>query len=429
MLRGAAVPAVAQSPPLPVVLPMLVSVSSPVQSPPEGGPMLRLLLLPPPKAAAPVLIRLRRLAFLSPCCRSLPFPSPSSSGVGGSGRSSRLLVLVQSRLYPERNVVRLAPAPVPVPAPAALLPASVALPAVPPRGVGGLPPRTALPLATVPPPGRGGLALPAPPAWPPAVLLEVAEGSNFEDEADRGVGGLPPAAPAGLAATAAAGGALFLPTLLVVVVVHVAAALVVCLGGSPALAPALHVLPLLSAVLPLVVALVSAAEVVVALRSVACCRTGSLALPFAALLVASALAPGPGPEPLPSFALIAPPPPPPPSSNVPTVLLPTSASAPRSEAAGSASAAPLLASAAPLLASAAARGRIRRTLVAPAFPAAAAAAVASASATASSVLTLAETLSEGLVAVLFSFFCCLEVVGFGVGLLLILPLPPLRRSG
>ena len=142
-----------------------------------------------PKAAAPVLIRLRRLAFLS-CCRSLPsaFPSPSSSGVGGSGRSSSVLVLVQSRLYPERKVVRLAPA-----LAATLFPASVAFPL---RGVGGLPPRTALP------PGIGGLVLP----------VLAAAGGMVEDEADRGAGGLPPPeAPAAFAG----GTAFFLPTTLV----------------------------------------------------------------------------------------------------------------------------------------------------------------------------------------------------------------------
>lgn len=139
--------------------------------------MLRLL----PKAAAPVLIRLLLLAFLS--CRLLPFLSSSSSpGVGGSGRSSSELVSVQSRLYPERNVVRFV-APVAVAAvPAALLSSSPAeaLPAMLLllRGVGGLPFRTALPLAPEPcgvlAVGRGALALPQ--------LLIV----------DRGVGGLPP---------------------------------------------------------------------------------------------------------------------------------------------------------------------------------------------------------------------------------------------
>ena len=163
--------------------------------------MVRLLPAVLPKADAPVLIRLRRLAFLS-CCRSLPFvfPSPSSSGVGGSGRSSSVLVLVQSRLYPERKVVRLAPAPA-----AALLPASAAFPL---RGVGGLPPRTAT--VAVTPPGIGGL-----------VLLAAAEG-RVEDEADRGAGGLPP--PPEAPAAFAGGTAFFLPTTPVLVQLSSAAA-------------------------------------------------------------------------------------------------------------------------------------------------------------------------------------------------------------
>ena len=334
--------------------------------------MLRLLL---PKAAAPVLIRLLLLAFLS--CRLLPFPSSplSSSGVGGSGKSSSELVLVQSRLYPERNVVRLvapvaataAPAVLSSSSPAEVLPAMLLL-----RGVGGLPFRTAQSLA----PGAVDLL---------AVGTPVVVGGGFVLPplllilADRGVGGLPP--PPDFDGTT------FLllpvaPLLLVAPAVVLSVPLLTGLGGSPPRFPLMLVVEVLTLVGMVQSASVAAVELVVGLMLFALMASGCPGSFSVSFVVASGA----------------------PSESEPLLLLLPVAP----------STSPLPPVADPSVATVAVTSPPTSWLetLAPAsafcVPSACAPRTSSAAAAASSMFSLAETLSEG-VGVVLGCFCLLAI--------------------